>query len=681
MQSVGTAGQIQTQNFEEKPSFTANATWIKGNHTFKGGAELYLEAAINGSYAGVSYATGTGPTSQPYTITGSTNSQTMGFGFASFLLGDYSSTLQTPQLNYRQGNQQWALFVQDTWKVTRKLTLDYGLRWDYATTYKEQYGRLGRFDPNTPNANAGGNLGGTIYASTCKCSFYQHPYPYAIGPRIGLAYSINPKTVLRAGFGVNYQFAAASGGGIVSLNGSYPLAGINPFVNIETPGALVQPSWPTTDPSRYPVLGALPSAPSMPDRNSLRPPRVSQWSIGFQRQITGTFSMEAAYVGNVGVWEPSGPLGFFSQISPDKYASFGLYPYPGSGPAGYNYTIPGDTYNATTNTWSICVPGNDCDRVLLSRLPTDSAVIAKMTAAGKASILTPYKGFTGNTLLSTLYPYPQVGAIAPSGSPTGNSMYNSLQIKATKRLTHGLQANGAYTWAKGFTRPFRQDFFNPNSNPWAMQNIPPQVLTFNITYTTPKASFVPKYANEVIKDWQVGFFANYQSGSFLTPPTSPTANFLGSQDIRVKGAPLYLVDINNIHSYNPQQQVVLNPAAWQPCPTNSVCAATSTLYSDFRGPRAPRENANIGRHFRIKERYDLYIRAEFVNIFNRTIFPNPSASNPQIAPTKGAGGGTILTSGFGVINTYQAPGAYPAPTAGAVTLLGRTGTIIARFQF
>ena len=55
----------------------------------------------------------------------------MGFGFASFLLGDYSSTTQTPQENYRQGNQEWGLFLQDTWKVTRKLTVDYGLRWDF----------------------------------------------------------------------------------------------------------------------------------------------------------------------------------------------------------------------------------------------------------------------------------------------------------------------------------------------------------------------------------------------------------------------------------------------------------------------------------------------------------------------------------------------------------------------
>jgi hypothetical protein len=108
------------------------------------------------------------------------------------------------------------------------------------------------------------------------------------------------------------------------------------------------------------------------------------------------------------------------------------------------------------------------------------------------------------------------------------------------------------------------------------------------------------------------------------------------------------------------------------------------LYKDFRGPRIPSENANIGRHFRVgKEgKYDFYIRGEFVNIFNRTLLSTPTpttpttfTANPQNAPVKGAGGGTIYTSGFGVFGTayLTANTQYANP--------GRTGTIIARFQF
>jgi len=383
--------------------------------------------------------------------------------------------------------------------------------------------------------------------------------------------------------------------------------------------------------------------------------------------------MEASYVANRGVWEQgsvfaaSGPLGFLSQIPASRFAQYGLYPYPGTGPTGYN---------------------NDADRALLTQPITSTAVVQKLAAAGIPYGGLPYTGFNGTSLLSAIYPFPQFGALAPSGSATGNSMYNSLQVKATKRLSHGLQASGAYTWAKGFVRPTRQDFFNPQSAVWQLQQIPPQVLTFNVTYTVPRFKFLPKYVDKFVEDWQLGFFANYQSGIYLSPPVSPTANFLPSEDRRVAGQPLYLKDINNIHGYNPYTDIILNPAAWAPCPTNSVCtAATNTplpaaavFYSDFRGPRQPKENANIGRNFRFgKEgRYDLYIRGEFVNIFNRTIMPNPnSTTNPAIAPTKNNLG--IYIAGFGVINAYNAPNTGPA--AGTVPLVGRTGTIIARFSF
>ncbi len=399
--------------------------------------------------------------------------------------------------------------------------------------------------------------------------------------------------------------------------------------------------------------------------------------------------MEASYVANRGAWLSGGPLGYFSQTSPSQYASLGLFPYPGTGPSGYNYTPTGDTFNATTGAWSLCVPGNDCARYLLLQPLNNANVTSYMSSIGKSGILTPYPGFPGTTLQSALYPYPQFGNLNPANSPTGDSLYNSLQVKLTKRLSRGLQAGGAYTWAKGLTRPTPQDFFNPNGSRWALQQIPPQTLTFNLTYTVPRFSFIPKYANVVVRDWQVSWSSNYQSGIFLAPPVSNVyANFLPSEDVRVAGQPLYTVsNINNIHSYNPETTQVLNPNAWQPCPTNSVCGSAANgifgpvgtqLYSDFRGPRAPRESANIGRHFRIKEKYDFYVRAEFVNIFNRTILPNPGTGSPQTKPA--ANGAGAFTSGFGVINVYQTPGAYPA-AANPAYAVGRTGTLVARFQF
>ena len=673
METVGTLGQIQSLYHDNKPTFNANATWVHGKHTYKLGAEVYFQGAPIRYYAGVTLATGTNATSDPFTPANSLNGFSTGFGFASWLLGDYNSTTQSAPYDYRMGYQQWAMYVQDSWKVTRKLTVDYGVRYDLATQPHEQYGRLGQFDETLANANAGGHPGATIFANTCGCQFYQSSYPYALGPRLGVAYQINPKTVLRGGWGVQYTEVFGTAGGIVSSNGIYPVAANSPsyipaasqFVNIEVPGAIQTPVWPVTNNNIYPNLGTTSPKPVMPDANQNRPPRENQFSLGIQREITRSFVMEAAYVGNRVAWL-SGPLGYQSQISPAAYAQYGLYPYPGTGPCSTGGGVcPSSTYN------------NNNDRILLADSISSSAVIQKMASIGRGSIL-PYSGFPTSTALSgVLVPFPQFGAINPTGSATGDSKYDSLQMKATKRFSHGLQASGAFTWAKGFTRPARQDFFNPAGNPWGLQNIPPRALTFNFTYTTPKASFLNAWENQITTGWEIGGYALYQSGAFLTPPASPTANFLTSEDTLVPGQPLYNVDINNIHSYNPGTTQVLNPAAWAACPANSTCPATSTLYPSFRAPRDPSENANIGRNFRIKERMNFHIRAEFVNIFNRTLLPAPGATNPQNAVTKTAG---INSSGFGVINTFATAGSQPS-SALPPYLTPRTGTLIARFTF
>ena len=116
-------------------------------------------------------------------------------------------------------------------------------------------------------------------------------------------------------------------------------------------------------------------------------------------------------------------------------------------------------------------------------------------------------------------------------------------MKATKRLSHNLQANGFFTWAQGFTRAVRQDYFNPASNQNTWMAIPPRTLNFSLIYTTPKAEYFAthaKFVNTLIKDWEVSFFGNYQSAPFLAIPGTPNTEFLPTQDIYNKGVPLYL---------------------------------------------------------------------------------------------------------------------------------------------
>ncbi len=700
MQNIGTAGQIQSTTLEEKPTYNISLTWVKGSHTFKFGGSLVEEATNPTAYSGVTLAVATGAgtgcaapsTCEPFTPTATFNGFTTGFGYASFLLGDYGATTQSPQTDPRYHDMDWSAYAQDSWKLTRKLTLDYGVRYDLFGVESEQYNRLGQFSETAANANAGGHPGATVFANTCNCSFYQSPYPYAFAPRLGVAYQIDPKTVFRGGWGLTYQLVANLAGGLVSSVGSYPLTGINPYVNDQTQGFIQQPVWPATNNSIYPTLNTLAPVPSMPDANQDRPPRINQWSAGFQREITRSFVIEAEYVANRAAWL-GGSLGggTLNHVPASTYAQYGLYPYPGTGPAGYNFAPAGVA----------CTPGNDCARAILSQPLSSTAVQQLLTTAGIANRGIPYvcasspSCFALSNPLSSIVgrPFPQFGAIGPGYNPTGNSKYDSLQVKATKRLSHNLQAGGFFTWAQGFSRAIRQDYFNPASNQYALSQIPPRTLSFNFIYQTPKVEYFnnhAKFVNQIIKDWQLGGFANYESGPFITIPTTGTAEFLTTQDLYVKGQPLYTpgVDINNQSTYNPYTTQILNPAAWAQCPVNTNCGTGSVLFGpagnfmkNFRGPRVPKENANIGRNFRIKERMNFQIRAEFTNIFNRTLMPQPIATNPQNAVTRNSLG--ILTGGFGVINAYQGPdtaGIFDG-TSAATGLAARSGTIIGRFSF
>ncbi|MEI9814530.1 MAG: TonB-dependent receptor [Acidobacteriota bacterium] len=114
----------------------------------------------------------------------------------------------------RLGNKALSWFVQDTWKVTRKFTFDYGIRYDFQTYLKEQYGRIGYFSPSTPNPAAGGRLGGLAFDGTgpgrCQCNV-AHNYPWAFAPRLGFAYQITPTTVFRGGIGLSYYRTAMNG--------------------------------------------------------------------------------------------------------------------------------------------------------------------------------------------------------------------------------------------------------------------------------------------------------------------------------------------------------------------------------------------------------------------------------------------------------------------------------------
>jgi hypothetical protein len=137
---------------------------------------------------------------------------------------------------------------------------------------------------------------------------------------------------------------------------------------------------------------------------------------------------------------------------------------------------------------------------------------------------------------------------------------------------------------------------------------------------------------------------------------------------RVPGVPLFTQDLN-CGCFDPNTTFVLNPKAWTD-PAPGQFGGSAPYYSDYRGRRRPQEAFNFGRQFRITERTSLSLRAEFTNIFNRTVFPGPTATNALATQTRvnNSDPNSQATGGFGWLNT---------------TLAGtpRQGQIVARFRF
>ena len=644
-----------------RPSGNVSMTWIHSNHTYKAGAE-----AIVGNYSYGQQSTTRGlfafsnQSTSDSALFGQTipGSAVIGFPYASFLLGAVNSATVGAPTDQHMGEKSYALFLQDTWKITRKFTLDYGLRWDYQTYLREGAGRMPSFSPTTLNPTIG-RLGATIFdgflPGRCQCNFASN-YPFAIGPRLGAAYQITSKTVFRAGIGLVYAKTAAYDN-LTIIGNDQSLTGPGQFIPALylKNGVTVPTTWPNLDPGQFPTPGTV-SAPANYaniDPNAGRPARQLQWSIGLQREIHKDLVVEATYVGNRGAWWLAPNMVAYNAITPQLLASYGL-----------------DINNAA-------------DRTLLQSNILSPAVIAK-------GFKLPYATFpTAQTLDQALRPFPQFGSIGGMYSPLGDTWYNSLQVKATKRVSHGLDASYSFTWQKSETigaeasglivsggQPVQtNDIFNRQNNKYLSGFDQPLVSQIAINYQVPKwregKNFAGKALSWLQRDWTLGTFLSYRSGTPIRVPAANSGlnNFLqqgASFANRVPGQPLFLADLNCL-CFDPSKTIVLNPKAWAD-PAAGQWGTSAAYYGDYRFQRRPAENFNIGRTFRFTEKVSLNVRAEFNNMFNRLEMPNPSSTNATTATQTDTLG--RYTAGFGFINT-----------TGGTASLPRQGQLIGRITF
>jgi hypothetical protein len=654
MTNMGSTASLADDVYQQG-SAIASLTWVKSNHTIKFGGELRNQGDYRLDAGGLNGTYGFGPqqTALPYVVAANANAQVagnaIGFPYASFLLGLVNTTNVKPETRARVGKRQLGFYIQDTWKVTRKFTLDIGLRYDYSTYLQEQYGRMASLARELANPSAGGHPGAVQYEATCNCNFANN-YPLAFGPRVGVAYQITGKTVLRAGFGIVYSGTPQYnllGGNINSNNLTGPNADFGrEIMTLRTGQPLTQAqiAWPNFSPGLYPInsaaniIGAGP--PQVIDQNGGRPSRQYQWSIGLQREVMRNLLVEGSYVANRHIWLTSGGQVNYNFLTTDILRHYGL-----------------DL-------------NNPADRTIL-------AAQVGSAAAGRFRNQLPFTGFPLNaSVAQSLRPFPQFnGGLTPLWAPLGKAWYDSFQLKVTKRFSHGLDFTYAFTYQKEIDTlsALSNDIQNRALLKSLSANSRPFISGLALNYQLP-AWGGNKYFSYAVRDWTIGGFMQYTSGLPIAPPLAninPTLGALSFQSTyqnRVPGEPVFLQDLN-CHCFDPNTTFVLNPRAWTN-PTPGTFGAGS-YYNDYRQQRRPLENLAFGRLFRIKERASVSVRIEFTNVFNRTFMQNPTSTNPQAPQTRVNNNdpNSQTTAGFGFINNTT------------VASPPRQGQIVARFQF
>ncbi|MDR3734082.1 MAG: carboxypeptidase regulatory-like domain-containing protein [Acidobacteriaceae bacterium] len=473
----GGSNSTSSTSVSETYTLVDNVQWVKGRHAMTFGIQ-YQWLEINSDSAD----TASSPVNIPWgtnstaNLSGTSWASGTGYSYASYILGAMggsgssasTSVTQQPFSVVGARYHPFAPYFQDDFKVTPKLTLNLGLRWDYLPTYTEALDRWSFLNPNITNPITG-NLGALQFAgnyggagvSCGGCRTPVHNWYKNWGPRLGFAYSYSPKTVIRGGWAILYSHAGGTGGaggaGVgtgqagfnstasFSDNVSGPAFYLNnnplfssPNANFGGPGYVLAPPAPISSISQtlntgYYVCSGQTYAPcngatgtfagtgssiAYPDPYyGGRAPEISFWNFGFQHELTKDITLTVNYVGT-----QSHFLAGASNIR-------GLQ----SGQLNPMYLGLGSNLSAKATT----------------------ANIATAQTATGISIPVPYSGYTAAAALSTsptiahmLTWMPQYSSTTDTWGNVANANYNALQISLNKRFTNGLTFTVNYTYSK-----------------------------------------------------------------------------------------------------------------------------------------------------------------------------------------------------------------------------------------
>jgi hypothetical protein len=612
----GTPWASQGADINNRYQFLDDVAWTRGKHTIKAGIEYrYMTfpqtgwAVNTGGNFNFSSASTAGLDSKGNPVVGGAS----GNEFASFLLGQVDSANFTIPIKYMPKMKYSAPWINDDIKVTQKLNLTFGLRFDWTSGLNEEFNRFSTFEPTAPNPV--GVPGATVFNHNLAAG-KSH---WSVGPRFGFAYSINPKNVIRGGYGMYYAGVQADSWDPYPVDGYQTNPTITNLVNDRLPTfyfgsaassgcayyqvASISCGFPATTIQQQSPPQLRPDVanggnPVGVDPRTYTQPRYQNWSISFQRQLTQNMVIDLAYVGNHGTRLVDGrsSAGVYDNMNPGSV----LTTY---GPAALLDTFTNGVCNNTS--------GTNC--------------------GGQAA---KYPTFTG-TLAQDLRSWPQYQQINWRFFPFGSSRYNAFQAALEHRMSHGLELKVAYTYSRlrnngaetglGAGGP-------PVQNPSDMRDLwsvssddVPHILSLGWIYKLPFGKGQPLAGNssgilnKIIGDWQVSGIQSYSSGR----PLSITMDngFLGPVLFNYARFPNKVGSGLSGHFSNPYTDTYLNSAGWSDPGGNGYAFGNAPRQdASVRGFRYFNEDISLAKDFHITESTYLKFHADAGNAFNRVFF-------------------------------------------------------------
>jgi hypothetical protein len=627
-----------------------NVQWVKGKHSLTlGGQVSWLQDNFTSpddrSNAVFSFANSE---TAGYSGTGTVLSTT-GNAFASYLLGaaDSAGVNDNSVITTGARYKDLAVYAQDNYRLTDKLTLNLGLRYDILGVFHEAQDRTSFLNPTLPNP-AIDNFPGALQFTgngpdSCNCGTPVKTHHLDFGPRIGLAYAPNPKTVVRAGFAIMYVHGNGVSGRGGGRNGTGQLGyDANPsFPSVLGNGApAFFWSGGNTLPTAYSGIyqGGLPPYQQAPFFNpSLntgfytggpagggitygdpeiggRPPAFNNYTLSVQQAITQNLTFTLAYSGSQGHYLPSGVgrVGWVNQLDP-KYL----------------------------------VLGNDLNLVVISPANV-TKYNADAAAAGLPAFKLPFANYN-NTFGRALTPFPQYSGVTDIWGGVGNSSYNGLQVIVNQRVSNGLTFNVAYIWSREIDDVVgsARTVYNPRQER-ALGGIDrTNVVTASLDYKLPFGkghSFGSStYVSPIVSGWELSSIFQLASGAPLTVTGSCTIPFTGgfcpaNYNPSFTGSPVINGGPgsgrgNAIPGHNAvylDKSAFSNPAAYTFGNT-----ARSAPYG-LRSPYTWNQDLTVRRTFSIWENLKLEAAVSAFNIYNAVNF--------------GGVGTSITSSSFGTVS-------------------------------